>query len=514
MNGKNQYGQYMTPEIIAKFMISLANIKTNSEILEPSSGEGVFIKEFLKQGFKNITAYEIDKNLLNSDLFVINDSFISSDIHKKFDLVIGNPPYIRRKNLEPELIKELESNPLWLKYCNALCDYSSIFIIKSIEQLKEGGQLIFITPEYWLSTTHSLMLRNYMVKKGYFEEIYHFNETPIFDKVTVSTIIFKFVKSEEKSLKDIRVVKYFKNKKLDEKILMGMKRDVKQTHTTHIYIPQFKENKNWILAPKEITDELKIFEDRCKIKNSNKLHTFKEFCDIGNGLVSGLDKAFQINGMELNDFEKTKTIDVIKAKNLEPFIYGEITKYIFVQDLDSEETLKGKTPNFYSQLKEYKDKLNKRYQYGGEIQYWKWVFLRNFKLFNKPVEKIFVPCKERISNKDYFRFVLVPKGIYPTQDVTAIFRKEKTKESIYYLLAILNSKFVFDWLRYNGIVKGSIVEFSEKPIASIPYRKIDFNNPSERKIHDEISNLTKKYIEKNDNKLLHRINKEIHSLFL
>ena len=37
-----------------------------------------------------------------------------------------------------------------------------------------------------------------MCQNGYFTEIYHFKETPLFEKVTASFIIFKFVKSKEK----------------------------------------------------------------------------------------------------------------------------------------------------------------------------------------------------------------------------------------------------------------------------------------------------------------------------
>ncbi len=40
---KNKYGQYFTPEIIADFMISLADIDSNSKVLEPSCGEGFFL---------------------------------------------------------------------------------------------------------------------------------------------------------------------------------------------------------------------------------------------------------------------------------------------------------------------------------------------------------------------------------------------------------------------------------------------------------------------------------------
>ena len=176
-------------------MISLSNISKEVSILEPSSGQGVFINTLEQNGYKNITAYEIDRTLCQNIDFVINESFVTTTINKKFNLIIGNPPYIRWKNLENELKEELENHTLWHKYFNSLCDYSYIFILKSIELLEEGGELIFITPEYWLNTTHSLSLRNYMVRNGYFEQITHFNETPIFEKATVSTIVFKYIKS-------------------------------------------------------------------------------------------------------------------------------------------------------------------------------------------------------------------------------------------------------------------------------------------------------------------------------
>jgi len=519
-NGKNKYGQYMTPEIVANFMVSLAILKNDSSILEPSSGEGVFLDVLKNKGYKNITAYEIDKSIIKNNENVINESFISANIKNRFDLIIGNPPYIRWKNLEQELKNELSNNELWSKYCNSLCDYSSIFIIKAIELLNENGQLIFITPEYWLNTTHSITLRNYMLEHGHFEEIYHFNETPIFEKATVSTIIFKFIKSSKKQNKKIKIAKYFKNKKLNENILENLKNSIPQSDTEYIELDKFEKNENWILAQKEIITELNIFEKNCKKETPDDLfstgfYTVKDFCDIGNGMVSGLDKAFQIDTKDLNAEEKKYLIKVIKAKSLEPFTHNGITDYFLIEEgvVNSEEEFIKKFPNFYAQIQQYKEDLNKRYQYNREIKFWEWVFLRNYKLFSQNKPRIFVPCKERISNKSYFRFSFIESGIYPTQDVTAIFPKKETKENIYYILALLNSKFVFDWLRFNGIVKGNIVEFSEKPIASIPYRKINFNNIDEKTAHDNIVKYTKKYIENKNNNDLEKVAIEFNKLF-
>ncbi|MBS1572165.1 MAG: N-6 DNA methylase [Bacteroidetes bacterium] len=522
-NTKNKFGQYFTPKVVADFMIDLATISKNSNILEPSCGEGIFLELLKQKGFNNLTAYEIDQELAQEFDCVKYESFVSAKIEDKFDLIIGNPPYIRWKNLEDELKQELSKNAIWNKYFNSLCDYLYIFILKSIELLNENGQLIFICPEYWMNTTHSISLRNYMVQNGYFEEIYHFNETPIFEKVTVSIVIFKFVKSKKKKDK-IKVSKFYANQKLTTETLYNLKNEIPFKDAEYLSVSQFELNERWILQSDKVREELQILEKDCFKKNQNTLlnlfddnkqeyHTIGDFCDIGNGLVSGLDKAFQVNGEVLNENELSATINVVKAKDLKPFVISNLTKYIFINEDLEEDSFKEIYPNFYNHFQKYKTNLDKRYQYNRKINYWEWVFLRNFNLFNKEEKRIFVPCKERISNKDYFRFALVDKEVFPTQDVTAIFRKPNTKESIEYILAYLNNPIIFDWLKCNGIVKGNIVEFSEKPISSIPFRAIDWTNEKEVELHNTISELTKNYIKNQDENLVNSINQLLNQLF-
>ena len=140
------------------------------------------------------------------------------------------------------------------------------------------------------------------------------------------------------------------------------------------------------------------------------------------------------------------------------------------------------------------------------------MFLRNYNLFKSQEPRIFVPCKERISNKDYFRFSYVTKGIFPTQDVTAIFKKATTKESLFYILAFLNNYRIFNWLKNKGIVKGNIVEFSEKPISSIPFRKINWDDEEEVGYHDRITLLAKSYVQENEDLVLEKINELLDKL--
>lgn len=512
MAEKNKYGQYFTISLIADFMVTLISHKKECRVLEPSCGKGVFLDHLVKHGFENISAYEIDKTLEAKYDFIKYISFLSVSLDEKYDVIIGNPPYIRWKNIEPELKAELEDNELWNKYFNSLCDYLFIFILKSIEHLEEGGELIFICTEYWMNTTHSATLRNYMCQNGYFTEIYHFKETPLFEKVTASFIIFKYIKSKNKK-ESIKLFKYNKPKGLptNEELVDRSCFDL-------VIIPHFQENSRWILATKEVQDKLMKFEKACEKPSSKlfeaELYRIGDYCDIGNGMVSGLDAAFQIKDTSsLNPDEKNALISVMKAKDLCPYKNKSITKYIFIQEGITTEQFEEKYPHLAEHFKPFLEKLSTRYNYNRDIPYWEFVFPRNQKLFERKEDRIFIPCKERISNKDYFRFCYAPKGVYPTQDVTAIFKKTNIKESIEYILAYLNNERVFEWLGLNGIVKGAIVEFSEAPIASIPFRPINWKSEAEIDIHDKITNEVREYIKTSSESCIININNLFNKLF-
>lgn len=523
--GNKNLGQYFTPEYVADFMIGLSTVSKTAKILEPACGEGVFLKLLEEKEYKDIVGYEIDKTLNKiTKAKIIFESFVKADIKERYDLVIGNPPYIRWKNLDQSLKKELENSEIWKKYFNSLCDYLCIFVLKSIELLKEKGELIFITPEYWINTKHAEILRNYLVKNGYFTEIVHFNETPIFDKVASSILIFKFIKSSDLNDKKqkIKITKYLSTQRLSKETLSKIGKGLPNEKLEMFERSQFETSERWVLALNKITEKLKIYEDKCispisilDSRKKRKYVTLGDIADIGNGMVSGLDRAFQIpKGSKLNDKEKNATISVLKAKNIERFTYKEISLYIFLNGKVKDKTkLKNIYPTFYKLLNQFQKKLELRYDYSKKINYWEWVFLRNFNLFSQERERIFIPCKERISHKSYFRFTYVSRGIFPTQDVSAILIKPEIKESIYYILAMLNSKNVFEWLAYKGVVKGNIVEFSKKPLTSIPIRMIDWNKPKEVELHKKITTLCKEYILTKNEKLLKGLDEKIESLF-
>lgn len=513
MAEKKKYGQYFTPQQIADFMVSLIQKPLDCRVLEPSCGKGVFLHSLLERGYHNLTAYEIDKQIEVEYDFVKYESFVSSSTDEKFDVVIGNPPYIRWKNLEPELKEEVKHNNIWRKYFNCLCDYHLIFILKSVEQLVNGGELIFICTEYWLNTTHSKALRKYLSDNGYFSDIYHFKESPLFQDVTASFIIFRYVKTNNVDVeKNINLHLYTGKGKPSFEDLISNKCFNK------LLIPQFGNDDRWILATENTQQEVKEFEAKCSIPSNivgEEMNRIGDYFEIGNGMVSGLDAAFKFSPEEghMTDEEKSGICKVLKAKDLVQYSYKHISYYILLPNGLKEEDFVKYYPNFKRHFEPFIDKLNNRYNYNKNIPYWEFVFPRNKKLFDRREEKIFIPCKERISNKNYFRFALAPVGVYPLQDVTGIVKKACCRESIEYVLAYLNNKRVYKWLVLNGIVKGDIVEFSETPLSRIPYRIIDWNNEHEVSLHNKITDEVRKYIEDKENIHIDRINKYFNILF-
>ena len=114
-----------------------------------------------------------------------------------------------------------------------------------------------------------------------------------------------------------------------------------------------------------------------------------------------------------------------------------------------------------------------------------------------PIGKFNVWTK-RVGNNPKIKVLLLHGGPGGTHEFFESFDGFFPQESIEYILSYLNNPVIFDWLKCNGIVKGNIVEFSEKPISSIPFRVIDWSNENEVELHNSISEQTKNYLKNQD----------------
>jgi adenine-specific DNA-methyltransferase len=493
---KNKLGQYFTPPHIARLMVGMLNASAESAILEPSSGTGVFLDALRDANYQNVQGVELDHDLATHAYFQVeNASFVSWRPTHAFAAVIGNPPYIRWKNLEDEQRTEITLSRHWGSLFNSLSDYLNVFIVNSIDVLQDEGELIFITPSFWLHTQHAEGVRNYLLENGAISHLVSFGESQVFEGVSSSIIIFRFVKTKH-SVENIHHYQYSGPRRVGEAVDLQDETLFRKTS-----IPQFKQGQHWTIATSQDQRELGRFQSWCASNSlslpgfdSDQFETIGDYCTIANGMVSGLDKAFRVDEAlfsRLTEVEKSVIIPVVKGADLSSLVTFKSSRYIDLPAGLTEGEVRSTYPNLIAHLDTFRDQLLKRYSYGRDLPFWEWAFRRSESFLCSDSPKIFVPCKERITNKDVVRFSLVPRGSIATQDVTAFAPKPGIDLEIEYICAFLSLPEVTRWIRMRGLIKGGVAEFSERPLASIPFRSIDKSSDGERDKYRQIVDLVR-----------------------
>lgn len=189
-------GQVFTPKHIVSDMLALVqNAKRlkNPRFLEPSCGEGAFFKHLPE----NKIGIEIDKNVLrslqDSQGKILNIDFFSYPVSEKFDIIIGNPPYVRYQDISSDTKKLLKP------FCKLFDERSNLylfFIYKCILHLKQGGELVFITPRDFLKSTASVRLNEFIFSEGSIRECIDLGDKKIFSKAQPNCIIWRFVRGD------------------------------------------------------------------------------------------------------------------------------------------------------------------------------------------------------------------------------------------------------------------------------------------------------------------------------
>jgi len=520
-NKKFYLGQFYTSREIANFMVELSNKPITANVLETGFGNGIFIESLLKRGFKNIEGYDIDKenckivkNKFKNKIKIKCQDYLTSSREEKFDLIIGNPPYVHWNNIQENIRSRLSSDDFWKQYSNGEWDLLYAFIIWSIEKLNENGELIYIVPYNWFNSTYGASLRKYLINNGIFEIICHFGEFKLFKDCYPNNIIFKYKKTKQINDKPIFIADFKGRKGSTSEIVYFIKKELKKINNRSYEIhnkdfkiftaPQFKSENLWYLAT---PTERKQIE---KLEKNTKNIKLSDYLNIGVGIVSGYDEAYRVDNSQINSFlekEKKFIFPFIKAENCKRFFVDNGSHYIFTENITTEKQLK-KYPNIYTKLRKNKQKLNKRYMPKNK-NWWSWATIRNRELFeenlNKP--KIFVPCMDRSLKA---RYSYTSNGYFGSGDVLIIINKKNLKEDLVYILAWLNSEIINNWYRIKGSHTGQRIRYTQSYVSQIPLRLINWNDKKEVEIYNNIVKKTERIIKEKGNK---KLEGEIEYLF-
>lgn len=198
---RKSFAQFFTPFPIADLMAKwiLGNEKLNS-VLEPAFGLGVFSRAILNhkedvqiKGFEiDTTIYENAKQYFEDteNVNLLLQDYMYNDWKNRYDGIICNPPYFKFHDYDNKsILKEIETN-LKCKL-NGFTNLYTLFLLKSIHQLKPDGRCAYIIPSEFLNSDYGKLVKNFLVKSKTLRHIIviDFEENVFDDALTTASII-------------------------------------------------------------------------------------------------------------------------------------------------------------------------------------------------------------------------------------------------------------------------------------------------------------------------------------
>lgn len=176
-------GQVFTPQHIVSDMLAL--VQNNGRFLEPSCGNGAFYENLPS----NKVGIELDSSIACKGALQLD--FFSYPVSEKFDVIIGNPPYVRFQDIRAHT-KELLTP--FMSMFDERSNLYLFFIYKCILHLNEGGELIFITPRDFLKSTASMKLNEFLFSQGSITDFLDLGDKKIFESAQPNCAIWRFEK--------------------------------------------------------------------------------------------------------------------------------------------------------------------------------------------------------------------------------------------------------------------------------------------------------------------------------
>lgn len=395
-----------------------------------------------------------------------------------FDVVIGNPPYIRIQNMKEYAPDEVEFYKEEYKSASkGNYDIYVVFVEKGLSLSNNNSILGFILPSKFFTTDYGLGLRRIIKENRALYKVIDFAHAQVFENATTYTNLFFLRKNNS------GVVYYAKITNpqdiMDDNVVF---REI-NTEVFSEKIWTFPDAKESILIEK-------IY--RC---SANLIELPAQ---IGRGSSSGMDKIFMIQEKDNLFFTQNgDQIDIEEEILRKPIFATDFGRYYFNPNSDyliifpyivdekgyriiAEADFRKNYPGAFNYLLGKKKELMLRKQYN--IWYG---FSAPRNLNTHENANFLVPLlaeKGSFSNIRHDRkFCLMASGGF------SISISSKMKLSPNYIIGLLNSKLIY-WRLYkiSNKFRGGWITCTKQYVSKLPIRQLDFNNKVEKMQHDKI----------------------------
>ena len=259
----------------------------------------------------NNMAYENFNNSNNSKIYQnLTDATRGQDPLSGFDVVVGNPPYVRVQGLKENYLEQTKYYEKNYVSATGSYDIYALFMEKGFKLINKKGLVSFILPHKFLITDFGSGIRKFFVEKRAVESLLHFGSELVFSEASTYTCIVTLSKKNKekilfKKVNPNKISEIFKWDKMDYNLL---------------------SNKNWDLQSEEIYNLIK--------KLKKQPYTVEEvFKSIFQGIATSLDDVYVFEGKEEGNIIKgyNKKFDYefeIEKELVKPILGGkEVSKY-------------------------------------------------------------------------------------------------------------------------------------------------------------------------------------------
>ncbi|EAI4510553.1 TPA_asm: class I SAM-dependent DNA methyltransferase [Campylobacter jejuni] len=457
-------------------------------------------KEFanLKKEYDNI--FNLESNHPFEWRFEFPEILDDDGNFKGFDLIIGNPPYIKENDN-----KDLFTNTKKLRTYQGKMDIWYHFVGRGFDILKNNGYLAFIATNNWVTNSGAKKLRNIVLEESQILSLVDFSSFMVFDSASIQTMIMQFQKIKPPKNYEFHFAKITTQTPIYEDVINLLKNEKTQNN----------EILSINLTPKKFIDKTLNFTKSDYEELFNKIQKYGKFyleeSEVAQGIVPAIDEAFVIK--DKNVFSKNEQCFIKEYyTGLSGKFYSSFTdKYLiylsnknYSGNLDDLPNLKQHFQKYKEILKESKIKYktpNKPYFYLHRE--------REEKFFKKGEEKIIsqVRCIEPI-------FVYSNENFYGSR---ALFFIQTCRINLKYLTGVLNSKLIAFWLKHKGKIQGNLFKIDKEPLLNIPV--VNINSKNEKlankliSLVDEILKAKEQDKNANTQELENKINSLVYKLY-
>nr|EAL6527378.1 class I SAM-dependent DNA methyltransferase [Campylobacter coli] len=516
-NGANEYSKKYGDFLADEHHDEKFKSFFSKNMFEFSFDEKVAIKEFanLKKEYDNI--FNLESNHPFEWRFEFPEILDDDGNFKGFDLIIGNPPYIKEAEN-----KELFTNTKKLRTYQGKMDIWYHFVGRGFDILKNNGYLAFIATNNWVTNSGAKKLRNIVLEESQILSLVDFSSFMVFDSASIQTMIMQFQKIKPPKNYEIHFSKITTQTPIYDDAINLLKNEKTQNNEI------LKIN----LTPKKFIDKTLNFTKSDYEELFNKIQKYGKFYleerEVAQGIVYPQEninkKSLEIlgnnfylgQGIQKLTNEEVENLNLLKNEKilLKPIFESDNIQKYFVKRYNYFWVIytnsSFKNPNSmdnYPNLKKHLDKFKKVITSDN----------KPYGLHRARDEKFFTGSPRIVALR---KCVGEPKFSYVDFDcyVSATFYVIKTQRiNVKYLTAILNSKLIAFWLKHKGKMQGNNYQIDKEPLLNIPIVTINSKN---QKIADEFINLVDEILkakeqDKNANtqELENKINSLVYKLY-